>query len=189
MTFWLAEPKLKTLSVLMNERLPVIIIADRIRSLYNVGSLFRLADGVSLEALYLCGFTGYPKVANDPRPEWIAERNDREIRKTGLSGVDAVPFRHFPTTAAAVKEAKDLGYQLVALELTDNSIDYRQANYQFPLAIIIGHETEGVDPEVLAVCDQIVHLPMRGQGVSLNVSTAAAALLYHVLHEYEQQSG
>lgn len=172
----------------MSATLPATLIVDNVRSLYNVGSLFRLADGVKLEAIYLCGITGYPQTSNDPRPAWVAERADKEIRKTGLSGVDSIPFRHFATTLEAIAEARSTGHQIVALELTESSQDYRQATYHFPLALIVGHETEGVDPAVLTHCDQTVHLPMRGAGQSLNVATAAAAILYHLVDRFETTS-
>ncbi len=166
-------------------RTPIILIADNIRSLYNVGSLFRLADGLQLEALYLCGMTGYPKLESDTRPEWVSSRADKEIRKTGLSGVDAVPYCYFPTTKAAVSTVKEAGYQIVSLELTEQSIDYRHATYTFPLALIVGHETEGVNQDVVSNSDAVVHLPMLGTGHSLNVATASAAALYYLHDRYE----
>lgn len=169
------------------KKLPVILIADNIRSLYNAGSLFRLADGVNLEAIYLCGITGYPKAENDGRPAWIAERADKEIRKTGLAGVNSIPFRYFETTNEAINAARSSGYQIVGLELTDTSIDYRDFNYTYPLAIVIGHETDGVDAEVLSRLDATVHLPMNGSGKSLNVSTAAAAFLYYLESHYHRR--
>lgn len=162
-------------------RLPVIIIADRVRSLYNVGALFRLADGAGIEELWLCGFTGHPRVVDDPRPEWIIERNEREINKTGLSGVKAVPFRYFESLELSLVEAEKMGYHIVALEKTDDSVDYREAKFEFPLALIIGHETQGVAESGLLAAKQAVHLPMAGEGSSLNVSTATAAILYHLL--------
>lgn len=164
-----------------SNRLPVIIIADRVRSLYNVGALFRLADGAGIEELWLCGFTGHPRVADDPRPEWIIERNEREINKTGLSGVKAVPFRYFETLELALAEVEKMGYQIVALEKTDDSVDYREAKFEFPLALIIGHETQGVAEAGLKAATLAVHLPMAGKGSSLNVSTATAAIVYHLL--------
>lgn len=165
----------------LQNRLPVIIIADRVRSLYNVGALFRLADGVGLDELWLCGFTGHPRVADDPRPEWIIERNEREINKTGLSGVKAVPFRYFESLKLALAEAEEMGYALVALEKTNDSLDYREAKFQFPLALIIGHERQGVAEEGLLAATLTVHLPMAGEGSSLNVATATAAMVYHLL--------
>lgn len=166
------------------ERLPVIIIADNIRSLYNVGSLFRAADGVYLEGLYLCGITAYPFTENDDRPAWMAERADRHIRKTGLTGVQSIPFRYFKTTAEAITHARQEKRQVIGLEHTATSTDYRQFPYRFPLAIVIGHETDGVDQELLPHLDGTVHLPMRGQGVSLNVATATSAFLYYLADRY-----
>ena len=162
------------------QSLPVILIADNIRSLYNVGSLFRLADGLAIEAIYLCGMTGYPFVENDPRPAWVAKRADKEIRKTGLAGVDSIPFRYFENTVNATHELRASGYQIISLELASNSLDYRKASYQFPLAVVVGHETEGVNDLILNKSDLIVHLPIYGKGRSLNVSTATSAMLYHL---------
>ena len=168
-----------------DKRTPIILIADNIRSLYNVGSLFRLADGLHLEAIYLCGMTGYPKINDDTRPDWVSTRADKEIRKTGLAGVDAVPFRYFSKTEDALTTARAAGNHIVSLELIDNSFDYRKAKYAFPLAVIVGHETEGVSPNVLEMVDTVVHLPMLGAGQSLNVATATAALLYYLHDRYE----
>jgi tRNA G18 (ribose-2'-O)-methylase SpoU len=169
-----------------SEKLPVIIIADNIRSLYNVGSIFRVADGVNLEGLYLCGITAYPQMENDERPIWMAEKADRHIRKTGLTGVTTVPFRYFKTTAEAIKQAKKEGRQVIGLELTETSVDYRDFSYKFPLAVVIGHETEGVDVEILPQLDGTVHLPMRGAGLSLNVATATSAFLYALEHRFNR---
>lgn len=174
-----------TESKVTNKKLPIIVVADNIRSLYNVGSLFRLADGLHCEALYLCGMSGYPRVENDPRPEWVAARADKEIRKTGLSGVDAVDFQYFPSTFEAVTGLRAAGYTIVALELTETSVDCRSFDYNYPLAVIVGHETEGVNDQLLAMVDGVVHLPMRGAGKSLNVATATAAFLYWLSLESE----
>ncbi len=118
-------------------RLPIVIIADNIRSLYNVGSLFRIADGVNLEAIYLCGLSGYPKITHDQRPDWVSKRADKELRKTGLAGIDSVDFKHFDTTELAISELRARDYQIVALEKSMHSVDYRLVDYNFPLALIV----------------------------------------------------
>lgn len=170
----------------LEQRLPIILVLDNIRSLYNVGALFRVADGLNLEALYLCGITPYPKITNDPRPAWVADRADHAIRKTGLAGVESVPFHYFESTEAALHAIKTKGYQLVNLELIQESQDYRSVAYNFPLAVCIGHERDGVSNEAQALADLTVHLPMKGQGHSLNVATAASAFIYHLNDCYEK---
>lgn len=171
-------------------KLPVIFVADNIRSLYNVGSLFRLADGLAIEGLYLCGITGYPKLeADDPRQIWVADRADKEIRKTGLAGVDAVPWRYFSSTQEAIAELREQSYQVVGLELTDQSVDYRSTKWKLPAAVILGHETDGIAPEILDLCDSVVSLPMRGAGKSLNVATSAAAIGYYLLEKWQNTLG
>lgn len=168
----------------MSKRLPVTLIVDNVRSLYNVGAIFRSADAVNLEAIYLCGLTGYPKIANDTRAEWVAQRADKEIRKTGLAGVDSVPFRYLANVNDAIVEVKKKKYILVALEKTGESVDYRAVDYQFPLAVVVGHEVDGVSGEVLKMADRVVHLPMLGEGKSLNVATATSAFLYYLLDKH-----
>jgi 23S rRNA (guanosine2251-2'-O)-methyltransferase len=171
-------------------RLPIIFVADNIRSLYNVGSLFRLADGLHVEGLYLCGMTGYPSLGgDDPRPVWVSQRADKEIRKTGLAGVDAVPWRYFETTETAIAELKDQGYMVVGLELTEKSVDYRSTKWKDPVAVVLGHETDGLSAEILAMCDSVVSLPMRGTGKSLNVATSAAAIGYFLLEKWTNTLG
>lgn len=165
--------------------LPVIIIADNIRSLYNVGSLFRVADGVKLVAIYLCGITGHKRVKDDSRSEKVIIRCEKEIQKTGLTGVATIPFQYFEKTGDAVRTAKAKGYNVIGLERTDNSLDYRKAKYVFPLAVVLGHETKGVDDQLLKECGQVVHLPMRGEGISLNVATACGIFLYHIRAIFE----
>jgi len=143
-----------------------VAVLDNIRSLHNVGSIFRTADGAGVEKLYLCGMTGRP-----PRPE---------IRKAALGAEETVPWEYFTGTQIAVDQLRRKGYSLVALENSANSIDYRRAKYSFPLALIVGHEFNGISPEILRHCDQVIALPMRGKKVSLNVAVAFGIAAYEI---------
>ena len=152
------------------ERFPVILFCENIRSLYNVGSLFRTCDGARVEAIYLTGYTGYP-----PR---------KEIDKTSLGSADTVPWVHNADPVAALSEIKSRGYHVVAFEHTHSSVAYTEAVYRFPLCLVLGNEVEGVTQELLDLCDMAVEIPMYGLKESLNVSVAGGIALYHVVGEY-----
>lgn len=164
-------------------RLPVIAILEDIRSLYNVGSIFRTSDGAHLEAIYTVGYTPHP-----PR---------KEIEKTALGATRTVPHRHFETMAEAIAFAKspessvlspeldsekqllrtqDLGLRtrkIAALEITSNSRSiFELAKEDFPLALIVGNEITGVSDRALKLCDFTLEIPMLGAKHSLNVAVA-----------------
>ena len=148
---------------------PVVLVLDNVRSLHNVGAVFRTADAFALEKLYLCGVTGQPP--------------HREITKTALGSTESVAWEHVPTTLGAVQRLKAAGYQLVAVEQTTASVllpQFRPAPGQ-PLALVLGNEVFGVDDEVLALCEAAVEIPQLGTKHSLNVSVAAGVVLWDVL--------
>ncbi len=155
-------------------RFPVIAILDNIRSLYNVGSIFRTSDGARIEALFTAGYTPHP-----PR---------KEIEKTALDATRTIPNQHFNTVAEAIIEAKKRGFHIAALELTEQSksvYDLKQSD--FPLAIVIGNEITGVSDEALELCDLAISLPMLGAKHSLNVGVAYGAALYQCLSVFQHE--
>lgn len=148
---------------------PVVLVLDNVRSLHNVGAVFRTADAFALERIYLCGVTGLPP--------------HREITKTALGSTESVAWAHVPTTLLAAQQLRAAGYQLVAVEQTTGSVQLPQfwpAPGQ-PLALVLGNEVFGVDDEVLALCDAAVEIPQLGTKHSLNVSVAAGVVLWDVL--------
>ncbi len=151
---------------------PCSALADNIRSLHNVGSLFRSADAVGLQHLYLCGITAHP-----PRDE---------IRKTSLGAEESVPWSHHPNPLPLLNELKASGVQLVALELTTESADFRIAPYRFPLCFIVGNEYSGIRDEVLQLCELAVEIPMHGIKHSLNVSVSFGILAYEIRRRWEE---
>jgi len=151
--------------------IPFVAVLDNIRSLHNVGAIFRTAEAAGVGKLYLCGMSGTP-----PRPE---------IRKAALGAEEVVPWEYFKQTREALEKLKQEGYHLLALESTPASIDYRCAVYQFPLALVVGHEFTGIAPETLALCDAPISLPMRGVKVSLNVAVAFGVAAYEIAHLIE----
>jgi tRNA G18 (ribose-2'-O)-methylase SpoU len=155
-------------------RLPIVAILDRIRSAHNVGSIFRTADGANFGELFLCAYTPTPP--------------HRHLSKTALRAVDVVPWRHFETTEAAIHAAREAGAQVLAVELNEDSVPLYDFPIQFPVALVMGNEVEGLPSEVLSLCDAAVHLPMRGLKGSLNVSVAFGIVSYEVARRYELSS-
>ncbi len=153
-----------------SQKHPICVIVENIRSLYNVGSIFRTSDGAGIEKLYLTGFTGYP-----PR---------KEIDKTALGSVATVPWEYNPKTIEVIKKLKEEMYSVVALEHTHSSTEYYNHNTTFPLALIIGNEVDGIDQATLKHCDHSIEIPMYGIKQSLNVSVAYGIIMYHFIHQY-----
>lgn len=144
----------------------IYLIADQIRSLHNVGSLFRTADAFNVKKLYLCGYTGTP-----PR---------KEITKVALGAEETVPWEKRVQTWKLVEELQAQGVYVVALEQTSKAMTIIKWKPKFPVAIIVGNEVSGVSRGVLRRADAIVQIPMLGQKESLNVSVATGIALYAV---------
>jgi tRNA G18 (ribose-2'-O)-methylase SpoU len=148
-------------------RNPIYVIVENVRSLFNVGAIFRTADGVKARKIFLTGFTGSP-----PR---------REIEKVALGADRAVPWTHCADTRSVICGLRREGVRILALERTDRSVDFQDYPYSFPVAVVVGHELAGIADETLSACDACVHIPMHGVKRSLNVSVACGVLLYEVL--------
>jgi tRNA G18 (ribose-2'-O)-methylase SpoU len=147
------------------EKKPIVLLLDNIRSMANIGSLFRTADAFALEKLILCGITATPP--------------HREIRKTALGAEDTVEWQHYPTTLEAVESYKQQGYYIIGLEQTDSSISLTEFKWpDSPLAIILGNEVDGVELEALQQCDICLEIPQFGTKHSLNVSVAGGIIAY-----------
>jgi tRNA G18 (ribose-2'-O)-methylase SpoU len=148
---------------------PVVLVLDNVRSMHNVGAIFRTADAFALEKIWLCGIT--------PRPP------HREITKTALGSETSMAWEYAPETVAAVTALKQAGYQVVAVEQTTSSLplpQFRPLPGQ-PLALVLGNEVFGVDDAVLALCDLAVEIPQFGTKHSLNVGVAAGVVLWDAL--------
>jgi len=158
----------KNLAQIKNgERNPVFLILDNIRSMYNVGAIFRTADAARVKKIFLCGITATPV--------------RKEIGKTALKTVDFVPWEHRENAKDLILELNKKGVQTVALEQTTESKNYKNFEFQKPLAIIVGHEVEGVSDDLLDICDVSIEIPMYGIANSLNVATAVGIILFHLL--------
>lgn len=163
-------------------RHPIYVVLDNVRSLENVGLIFRLCDALRVEKLFLTGITGYPPMGDaDPRPSNIQEHALNQITKTGIKLVPYVPWEYRENILEVLDELKSGGAQIVSLEQTDESKNYRDADYRFPVVVILGHEREGIADPVLGKSDQLVEIPMHGIGNSLNVATALAVIGYELV--------
>lgn len=145
---------------------PIYIVLDNVVDTYNVGAIFRLADAVAAEKVYLCGNTETPpnsriKKASINTTEWV----DWEYAETAVSAIQNLKFR-----------IQNLN--VVVIEQDGRSVPYDKAAYSFPIALVVGHETSGVSKEVLDMADQIVEMPMWGVNISLNVMVSLGIVLY-----------
>mgnify|MGYP002682853044 CR=1 FL=1 len=134
----------------------------------NVGSIFRLADGVGVSELVLTGITPTPPNAT--------------IDKVGRFKSLRLPWRYEADPVAAVEGLKASGYRVLAVELTDDAVPYHEYVYPIKTCLVVGHEDHGVTKATLAACDAAVFIPMYGKGLSLNVHVALAVVLYHIRH-------
>lgn len=146
------------------------IILHNIRSAQNVGAIFRTADAVGVEKIYLTGYT--------PAPIDRFGRVDSKIAKTALGAEKSVPWESCKSVGALIKRLKKNSVCIVAGEQSSNAVSCTRWKPKFPLAIILGNEVLGVSPAILRVCDEVVEIPMRGKKESLNVSVAAGILLF-----------
>lgn len=149
------------------------ILLDNIRSIWNVGSIFRTADGLGINKLYLCGIT--------PTPE------NKTIRKTSLGAEETVTWEHSRNALETAKKLKADGHILIALEQDERakSIEVVHEMSYEKITLIIGNEVTGVDPELLDLCDHVLYIPMRGQKRSFNVEVALAIAAYVLRSQIE----
>jgi len=152
---------------------PITIICDNVLDTYNVGSIFRLADAVAAEKVILCGATLTPP-------------NSR-IKKASINTTGWVNWEYAETAAAALTHLRGENPKLsiVAVEQDSRSKPFYKVSYEFPLAIVVGHESTGVSPEVLDMADLIVEMPMWGVNTSLNVMVSAGIILYEIMKQKE----
>ncbi len=166
------------------KRNPISFILHNIRSLENVGLFFRLADAILAEKIYLTGYTGYPRTKNDPREERVITHAENEINKTAIKLVPFVPWEQDENISKLLSELRTNNYQLVGVEQTDESLDYREAPYKSPLALLFGHERTGVEADLLEKCDFVVHIPMLGLGNSHNVAMSGTIIANHLINTF-----
>lgn len=152
--------------------LPVSILLDNVRSLYNVGSFFRTADAAGVAKLYLCGITGRPP--------------NKAITKTALGAEETVAWEPHADAAELARRLVTNQVELAAIETSVHAVDLFDWQPRFPLCVVFGHEVDGVRPEVLELCDTHIRIPMLGRKHSLNVATAGGVVVYELLRKYRR---
>jgi tRNA G18 (ribose-2'-O)-methylase SpoU len=149
-------------------KLPIICVLDNVRSQHNIGSIFRTSDAFRIEELYLCGITATPP--------------NREINKSALGATESVKWQYFADTIIAVRQLKNAGYKVIAIEQAVGSINLED---YFPdisekIALVFGNEVNGVSDPIMEIVDACIEIPQFGTKHSFNVSVTAAIVLYHL---------
>ncbi len=153
------------------KKFPLIVILDNVRSLYNVGSFFRTCDAFRIQSLFLCGITGTPP--------------HKEIAKTAIGAEHSVDWHYYSNTKDAVEYCKSQYFKIYAIEQSEESLTLQNMNWnKEPIALIFGNEIDGVDNEVLSLCDGYFEIPQTGTKHSLNVSVAAGVVLWEMVRNH-----
>ena len=150
--------------------LPVSVLLENVRSLYNVGAFFRTSDAAGIEMLYLAGITGYPP--------------QNMITKTALGAEETMAWHHTREPVSLIEKLRQTGNEIAAFETSVHAVDLFDWKPRFPVCVLFGHETDGLTPEVAALADTHVRIPMLGIKHSLNVATAGGIVLYELLRKY-----
>lgn len=157
-----------------SEKSPFVIVLDNVRSMSNVGSVFRSADAFLAERICLCGITGVP-----PHPE---------IRKTALGATESVAWKYYKKTAEAVMELKSEGYRIIGIEQAEGAIRLNdflpEKNIKYVL--VFGHEVNGVDQEIINICDHVVEIPQFGTKHSLNIAVSAGIVMWEIIKPHPE---
>ncbi len=149
---------------------PVIAILDNLRSAFNVGSIFRTSEAARINELILCGITPYPP--------------NEKLDRTALGTAHRVPWRHEVSTVEAVRAVRARGIPVWAFETAEGAHSMREVRFPRPVAVVFGHETAGVGPEVLAGSDALVRIPLYGRKNSLNVATTFGVVVFEILRQW-----
>jgi tRNA G18 (ribose-2'-O)-methylase SpoU len=152
-----------------SEKIPIVVVLDNIRSMHNVGSVFRTSDAFLLQGLYLCGYTAQPP--------------HRDINKTALGATETVDWKYFSKTTDAIHELQMSGYKVFAIEQVEKAVPLNrfQIGLSDKIAIVFGNEVIGVEEEVLVLCDGSLEIPQLGMKHSLNISVAAGIVLWELV--------
>ena len=149
-----------------NPRLPLTVVLNNIRSLHNVGTIFRTADGAGVEKIWLCGITGYPPQGG--------------IAKTALGAEDHVPWEYREDILGLLRELKSAGYQIVLLEQMRGSVSHDVFKAKPPVCLVVGNEVEGITESLQTLSDVAIEIEMDGIKNSLNVAVAFGIAVYHL---------
>ncbi|MDF1672395.1 MAG: RNA methyltransferase [Vicingaceae bacterium] len=152
------------------KKTPIIIVLDNIRSLNNIGSVFRISDAFLIEAIYLCGITAQPP--------------HRDIQKTALGATESVDWKYYNTTIEAIQELKTNNYKIASIEQAENSIMLNEFNpVNEKIAVVFGNEVKGVEQEVINQSDLVIEIPQYGTKHSLNISVSCGVVIWDLFNK------
>lgn len=158
------------------DKTPLVLVLDNVRSMHNVGSVFRTADGFLLQGIVLCGYTPVPP--------------HRDIQKTALGATETVEWQYFSTTVEAVTALREAGYTIMAIEQAMNSVmlDTFEPAASKPLALVFGNEVTGVDADVMKLVDGCIEIPQSGMKHSLNISVSTGIVVWDIFVKLKKQA-
>ncbi|MCL4358021.1 TrmH family RNA methyltransferase [Patescibacteria group bacterium] len=165
----------------MKANINLYLIINNVRSAHNVGAMLRTAEGFAVKQVILCGYTPYPRLVNDQRPCHISAKVDAQIAKTALGAEHMLYWDHaadLPTAIQKIRHAEDV--EVVSLELLPEAQTIERFKPTRSIALIVGNEVKGIEPDELKYCDKIIAIPMRGSKESFNVSVAAGIALFYL---------
>lgn len=149
-----------------------IVVLDNIRSIYNVGSIFRTSDAIGINKIYLCGCT--------PTPKDRFGRERQDLAKVALGAEKDIEWEYIEGTKDIIKKLKKEKYQIIAVEQAKNSVNYKEVKTKYPTALIMGNEVDGIEKDILKLSDVIAEIPMNGNKESLNVSVSFGIAGYEI---------
>lgn len=164
-------PTDEQLDKVKKSRQEIYIVLDNVLDTYNIGSIFRLADAVGAKKIYLCAGSETPP--------------NHRIKKASVGTWQWVEWEYFDKTSSAISElrSKIPEIKIIGVELDERALDYTRADYSLPVALVVGHESDGIPKEILDLCDEVVELPMMGINTSLNVMVSLGIVLYEILEK------
>lgn len=154
-----------------SSKTPLVIVLDNVRSLNNVGSVFRTADAFLIEAVYLCGITGTPP--------------NKEIQKTALGATESVAWKHTATTLEGISELKEMGYTICSIEQAESATmlhEFLPQKHQ-KIALVFGNEVKGVEQEVIDASDHVIEIPQAGTKHSLNIAVSVGIVVWDLFRK------
>ncbi len=156
-------------------KIPLVLVLDNVRSMNNIGSVFRTADAFLLQGIYLCGVTATPP--------------HREIQKTALGATESVNWKHFPTTIDAVNDLKKDGFTVYAVEQAENSTMLDKLNLtDKKIALVFGNEVSGVEQSVIDVCAACIEIPQYGTKHSINLAVSVGIVVWEVVRKIKEKN-
>ena len=157
----------------MSKKEIYVMLLD-IRSVYNVGAIFRTADALGIDKIFLAGIT--------PTPLDRFGRERKDLAKSALGAEKSVPWGQVENAGSLIRKMKKEGVEVIAIEQSENSVDYKKIKIKNPTMFIVGNEVEGIPAKILKECDEVAEIPMKGKKESLNVAVSFAVALFRILN-------